>query len=134
MKEIEEIDKAIKWLHANNKSSNIVQLGQALNQIATLLNNITHACSEAYGTMNELEDEYDNACSNEFVRLIKEDNSAAYATKAVGASESIQEKKRNLTQAKNVYKKLLNYRDGVDKILDTYKQYISNLKMDLKHS
>lgn len=128
---IEEVDKVIKWLEANKQSENIVRISQVLNQLAILSSTVSQQVTEAYAVMNELEDNYDIAYAEETVKVMKEGNSAAGTKPIVEAK--LAGTKKSFTSAKNIHKKLSMYLDRMDRIADFYKQYVSNLKIELKH-
>lgn len=128
---IDQINELLKWLADNAKSKNIVAINQALNKLSILAVTVGEGVSEAYALANELEDMYDEAYSKRFITLIK-DHSAA-ATKPMIEAELVQEKK-DWTAAKNGYKKLAIYADSIERVIDSYKQYISTLKEERKYS
>jgi hypothetical protein len=132
MDAIDEISIIIKWLDSSSKSTNIVAISQALNKLSILSSNISQETSEAYGLMNELEDVYEDTFNSHYSELQKAGQSAA-SSKQEAERLSVSSKK-DYTTAKNGYKKLSMYLERVDRISDTFKQYVSNLKIDLKHS
>lgn|SRR5690606_911583 len=128
---IEQIDACIKWLDNNKRSTNIVEISQTIDRLAVLSVTLGTMVSDAYALMNKLEDDYDIAFASKFTELTKSGISAAAAKPQVEAE--LAEPKRDWTSAKNGYKKLSVYLDRIDKVIESYRQYISVTKLDLKN-
>lgn len=131
MSTVEQIDIALKWLSDNTKSQNIVQLSQCLNKLSTLAVTVGEDLSDAYTVMNELEDDYDEAVAAQFDDLTA--NMSATAAKPLAEAACIG-KRRAYTRAKNIYKRLSVYQERVDRVIDSFKQYVSTLKDERKYS
>lgn len=129
---IDQIRECIQWLHENNKSKHIVKISQCLNKLATLTITLSDDVYEAYKLQSDLEDIYDDKLADRLVQLAKDGVSAA-ASKPQAQSE-LKADKANFTAAKNGFKKLAMFQERVDKVMDTYKQYVSNLKDERNHS
>ena len=125
---IEQLDKCIKWLDENNKANNLIEISTVIDRIAVLSVNVGHMVSEAYSLMNELEDSFKVA----YAKSVSE--SDASVAKAEKAAEVITaEAKKDWTAAKNGYKRLSVYLDRLDKVIESYRQYISICKLDMKN-
>lgn len=125
---IEQIDACIKWLDKNNKSNNLVEIAQVIDRLAVLSVSLGHDVSGAYALMNDLEDTY----KTEYAKAVSEsDQSVAKAEKL--AEVSTRNAKKDWTDAKNGYKRLSVYIDRIDKVIESYRQYISVSKLDLKN-
>lgn len=123
---VDQIQENLAWLSENNKSNNIVKLSQCLNKLQILAVSFDEEVTAAYETMNDLEDEYKEAVEAHKDELLNQKVSAAAAK--TRAEAKFVEKKKLHTQAKNIYKKLNSFQERVDKVVDAYKQYVSNLK------
>ena len=126
---IEQLDKCIKWLDENNKSTNLVQITQVIDRIAILSVTVGQMVSDAYALMNNLEDEFKQAYAD---AVSKSSDSVAKAEKA--AEVATAEAKKNWTGAKNGYKRLSVYLDRLDKVIESHRQFVSVSKQaDLKN-
>ena len=134
MKTIEQINQIINWLNDNNKSSNIVLLTQSLNKLSVLCVTLAQDVSDAYALMNELEDVYDDKYNSRFTELTAgKDKISAAAAKPQVEAELVEDKK-NHTSAKGGYKKLSMYLDRVDRVNDSFRQYVAGLRDERKNS
>lgn len=125
---IEQLDKCIKWLDENNKATNLIAITQTIDRIAVLSVNVGHMVSEAYELANNLEDQY----KYEFAKAVSESElSVAKAEKA--AEVATYEAKKDWTTAKNGYKRLSVYIDRLDKVIESYRQFVSICKLDMKN-
>jgi hypothetical protein len=118
---IKQIDVCIKWLDANNKANNLLDIAKTIDRIAVLSVNVGHMVSEAFALQNDLEDEYKGA----FAKFIAE------STESVAKAEV---KAEAALLPKNGYKKLSVYLDRLDKVIESYRQFVSVSKMDMKNS
>ena len=128
---IDLIQDCITWLDDHNKSTDLVRISQTIDRLAVLTVSLGHEVSSAYGLMNDLEDTYDIKFAEEFVEAVK-DMSAAAAKPYVEAK--LGEDRRNFTKAKNGYKRLSVFLERVDKTIESYRQFISVSKLDLKNN
>lgn len=126
-----QIDGILQWFENNSKSQNIVEINLCLNKLAILSVTIANDVADAYEQMNLAEDLYDEAVSVEYSTLIK-DNSAAMS-KETSAARCI-EYKKVWTRAKNLYKRLSLRLDKIERVQDSYKQFVSTLKDERKYS
>jgi hypothetical protein len=117
---IDLINNQIEWLDDNIHSNDIVSIGMVLDKLSILSEGFGEIVSEAYGVMNELEDDYKLAVS-EFRKDFKE----GVAKGEIEAEVRFANKKKDWTQAKNIYKKLSMKLDRIDKILESHRQSIS---------
>ncbi|HEY0752280.1 MAG TPA: hypothetical protein VGD26_14070 [Chitinophagaceae bacterium] len=125
---IEQLDRCIKWLDENNKANNLIEISTVIDRIAVLSVNIGHMVSDAYALQNELEDDYKIA----YAKAVSESEfSVAKAEKAAEVASA--EARKNWTSAKNGYKRLSIYLDRLDKVIESYRQYISVSKLDMKN-
>lgn len=135
MKTIEQINEITIWLGENNKSTNIVKLSQSLNKLSILTITLSNDVATAYEVMNNLKDEYDSEFAKRFTEVTnnKDEKVSAAAAKPLIESQLV-DKKKSTTDAQNTYKKMNMYLDRIDRIVDTYKQYISSLKKERENS
>ena len=125
---IEQLDKCIRWLDENNKANNLLEISTVIDRIAVLSVNVGHLVSDAYALMNEFEDTFKVA----YAKSVSEsDASVAKAEKA--AEVATAEAKRDWTAAKNAYKRLSVYLDRIDRVIESYRQFISVSKLDMKN-
>lgn len=125
---IEQLDICIKWLDDNNKSNNLIAITQVIDRIAVLSVNVGHMVSEAYDLANRLEDDFKHT----FAKAVAEsDLSVAKAEKA--AEVAAYEAKKDWTAARNGYKRLSVYLDRLDRVIESYRQYVSICKLDMKN-
>lgn len=125
MNTIEQIDNCIKWLTDNDKSNNLVEICKVIDKLSVLSVSIGHQVSEAYGFMNDLEDEYDKA----YAEMISQ-SSLSVAKAEHHATASLN--RSPFTSAKNGYKRLSIYLDRIDRVIESYRQLVSVAKMDMK--
>lgn len=116
------IEKQIAWLDANVKSTNAVAVTQVCDKLAILSSNFGDLVTDAYGLMNDLEDDYKLAVST-----FKKNFKGSVARSEVEVDSECDQKRRDWTQAKNGYHKLKIKLERIDKILDSRKQSISVL-------
>jgi len=128
---IDLIQDCINWLDQHNKSTALVPITQTIDRLAVLSVSLGHEVSEAYALMNTLEDSYDISFAEKFSKLTKEGTSAAAAKPMVEAE--LAHMKRDWTTAKNGYKRLSLFIDRIDRVIESYRQYISVSKLDLKN-
>lgn len=125
---IDQIDTCIKWLDDNKKANNIAEISAVINRLAVLSVNIGHQVSEAYELANQLEDQF----KYEYAKAISESElSVAKAEKV--AEVSTYETKKDWTAAKSGYKRLSVYLDRIDKVIESYRQFLSISKLDWKN-
>jgi len=117
---IDEINKLIAWLDDNKRSNNIISIGKVLDNLSIQAEYFAELVTDAYSLMNELEDDYKIA-SAEFMKDFK----GSVAKGEIEAEVLFQDKRREWTQAKNIYKKLNTMLDRIDKILESHRQSIS---------
>jgi hypothetical protein len=76
--------------------------------------------TEAYSLQNILEDEYKHS-----VAEFRKEYKGGVGKGEIEAEVEFADKKRDWTQAKNIYKKLSMKLDRIDKILESHRQSIS---------
>jgi hypothetical protein len=128
-----DLDGVLRWLEAHRKSTNIVQLSQALNTLNIFAITLGNQVSGAYEILNELEHEYDSLTTNEFLSLIEAKKNSAAAAKPLSEQKYV-DLKLSCVKARNIYKRLSVQLDRVDRLSDVFRQYISNLKDERSYS
>lgn len=116
------INKQISWLDDNIHSQDIVSTGKVLDKLSILSEGFGEVVTTAYGLMNELEDDYKHS-----VAEFRHKSTAGVGKSEIEAEVKFAEKKRDWTQAKNLYKELSMKLDRIDKILESHRQSISVL-------
>ncbi len=125
------IDKQVAWLDAklDQKSNDIIGVSKVKDKLAILSEGLGEVVTDAYGIMNELEDEYKFA-----IAQFKKDFKGGVAKGEIEAEVEFAGKKKDWTQAKNMYKKLNMKLERIDKILESHQQSVSVLvKTGLKN-
>jgi hypothetical protein len=117
---IDLINKQIKWLDDNIKSNDILTVGKVLDKLSILAESFGEVVTEAYSIQNILEDEYKHS-----VAEFRKEYKGGVGKGEIEAEVEFADKKRDWTQAKNIYKKLSMKLDRIDKILESHRQSIS---------
>ena len=132
MNNTDRIISGIKWLEERTDSTDIIGLSQGLNRLAILTVRLAEEVTGAYALQSELEDTYDTKLAKRFSELTTSGTSAAAAKPIVEAE--LAEDRKQWTQAKVLYKKLNSFLDRSDRVMDTFRQYISCQKQaDMKN-
>lgn len=128
---ITRISLAIKQLEDLKDSNDIVGIGSLCNDLALASSYFAKLVADAYEVANECEDEYKQSVSATTENLT---SSLAFNRAEAKAEIENSDKKKDWTKAKAVYNRYKLYLDRIDRVLDTFKQYTSSVKMiDLKH-
>lgn len=114
------IAEQIRWLDENRGSTDIVTVGRVLDKLSILSGSFGDVVTGAYSLMNELEDDYKHSVAG-----FRKDFEGGVAKGETEAEVEFAQKKRDWTQAKNIYKKLATKLDRIDKILESHRQSIS---------
>ena len=132
MTNTDRIVAGLKWLEERNDSTDIVGLSQGLNRLAILTVRLGEEVTDAYALQSDLEDQYDTKFAKRFSELTATGTSAAAAKVMVEAELALD--KGAWTQSKILYKRLNSFLERTDRVLDTFRQYISCQKQaDMKN-
>ena len=105
------IGQQITWLDDNIHSQDMVSTGKVLDKLSILAESFGEIVTDAYGLMNELEDDYKHS-----VAEFRHKSTAGVGKSEIEAEVKFAEKKRDWTQAKHIYKKLSMKIDRIEKI------------------
>jgi len=129
---ITKIHELINFLAQNVDSQDINSLGIKMNELAVWTANFAGQVGDAHALMNDLEHDYKTLVA-EYIK--EHGQSKGEMGKAERAAElKYADKKKEYLVYKNLYKKLSLKLESIDRIIDVYKQRVSALKQEMKHS
>jgi hypothetical protein len=131
---IDLIQVELDWLEDHDTSTNIVQISQHLNRLSTMSVTLGDQVILAYTLMNEMNDRYDFKYAEKYAMTKTAEKKISDPVADALVEMAVAQEKKDWTMAKNGHKQLAVFQDRVDRVMDTYKQYVSNLKDERYYS